>query len=80
MNNRYKILVITLLTLQVSACSSTKVANSATVFGQATREATEQRQADTHPSNRDEQTSSQDVTNGVINTVFQLIVDALGSK
>jgi hypothetical protein len=80
MNDSCKILVIPLLTLQLSACSSTKVANSATVFGQATREATEQRQADSPPSNREEQTSPQDVTNGVINTVFQLIVDALGSK
>jgi hypothetical protein len=79
MNYNYKILVIAILAIQVSACSSTKIANSATVFSQATREATEQRQADTHPSNRDEQTSSQDVTNGVINTVFQIIADALSS-
>lgn len=77
MNYSFKILVIALLAIQMSACSSTKVANSATVFGQATREATEQRQVESHPSNRDEQTNSQDVTNGAINTIFQLIADAL---
>ncbi|MEC4727997.1 hypothetical protein HWQ46_20895 [Shewanella sp. D64] len=77
MNYSYKILVTALLAMQLSACSSTKIAHSAAVFGQETKEAAEQRQAESHPSNRDEQTNSQDVTNGAINTVFQLIVDAL---
>lgn len=77
MNYCYKILVVALFTMQLGACSSTKIAKSVAVFGKETAEATEQRQAESHPSNRDEKTNSQDVTNGAINSVFQLIVDAL---
>ena len=77
MSNSYNILMVTLFAVLLCACSSTKIGKSVAVFGKETREATEQRQAETHPSNRDHQTSSMDATNGAINTIFQLITDAL---
>ncbi|ABV35087.1 hypothetical protein Ssed_0474 [Shewanella sediminis HAW-EB3] len=73
MKNNHHILSPFLLALLLCDCSSTEVIDTGITFGKETVKASQRRQERTNPSFRDDKVNSDDVANGLLNTIIKSV-------